>query len=272
MFSQRSLKLSSFHFFFLYSSCSMAVIFTFMSPGSLILSSASFYFSSQCIFHFGYCSSLIFFKFSSSLLNIYFIFSVCAFILFLRSSIIFTIITLNSFSGRLSVFPSLSCSSAFYLCSFIWNIFFCCLNLSFRVCSPTGCRIIVPLAFGVCPLVDRASLRGLCSLPGVKDWCLLTGGQSWILSLWWARLCQGVYLRDGCGLRKTLSCCLLMGWGCVPVLLVVRPGAAQHWRSTALAPSAVEWGHILMSKLWPPGQLYAKEYPVPPPQVYLSSQ
>ena len=63
------------------------------------------YFSFQLL----HCLSL-FFKSSSSLLNISCIFSVCASILFLRFCIIFIIITLNSFSGRLPISSSFSCS------------------------------------------------------------------------------------------------------------------------------------------------------------------
>jgi len=48
----------------------------------------------------------LFFSFPRSLLNISCILSMCAYILFLRSWIIFTIITLNSFSGRLPISSS----------------------------------------------------------------------------------------------------------------------------------------------------------------------
>ena len=52
--------------------------------------------SFQCIFHSTFYVVHLFFKSSNSLLNISCIFSVCASILFLRSWIIFTIITSNS--------------------------------------------------------------------------------------------------------------------------------------------------------------------------------
>ena len=54
----------------------------------------------------------------------------CASILFLSSWIIFMIITLNSFSGRLPIYTSLTCSSGGLSCSFVWNIFLCQLILS----------------------------------------------------------------------------------------------------------------------------------------------
>ena len=99
---------------------------------------------------------------SSSLLIISCIFFICAFILFLRSRIIFTIITLIYFSGRLPVCTLLICSSVVLFCSFIWSIFsshplsfnFLCLwSLFHRLqdCSSPW--------FFVCPLVGKAGLE-----------------------------------------------------------------------------------------------------------------
>ena len=84
------------------------------------------------IFHFRHCivHLCLFFSSSRSLLNISLIFLILAPILFLRSWIIFTIITLNSFSGRLPISTSLSCSSGVLLCQLIWNTFHCCSILS----------------------------------------------------------------------------------------------------------------------------------------------
>ena len=61
--------------------------------------------SFQSIFHFIYCvvHHSLFFSSFRSLLNISCIFSICTSILFLRCWIIFTIITLNLFSGRLFI-------------------------------------------------------------------------------------------------------------------------------------------------------------------------
>lgn len=53
----------------------------------------------------------------------------CAFILFLSSWIIFTIITLSPLSGRLPIVTSLSCSSGVLSCCFVWNMFLCHLIL-----------------------------------------------------------------------------------------------------------------------------------------------
>ena len=41
------------------------------------------------------------------------------------------------------------------------------------------------------PLGGWGHLRGLCRLPGGRDWYLTTGGWSCVLSLWWAGLCVG---------------------------------------------------------------------------------
>ena len=61
------------------------------------------------------------FSSSSSLLNASYIFS----ILFPRFWIIFTITTVNSFSGRLPISSSFIWSYRFLPCAFVCNIFFC---------------------------------------------------------------------------------------------------------------------------------------------------
>ena len=70
------------------------------------------------------------FSSSRSLLNFSCIFSIHASILFLRSWISFTVITLNSFSDRLLISSSFSCSYRFLPFSFICNIHLCHLILS----------------------------------------------------------------------------------------------------------------------------------------------
>ena len=89
-------------------------------PSSLVFISVTVLFITDCLF----------FSSSRSLLNTSCIFSICASILFPRSWIIFAIITLNSFSGRLPI-----CSSFIWSCgilphSFICNVFLCHLILS----------------------------------------------------------------------------------------------------------------------------------------------
>ena len=107
MLSQRSLNLSLFLCILFSIFCSAAVISTILSGHLSILLPQLFCY---CFLRV-YCSSL-FFSSSGSLVNISCIFS----ILFLRSWIIFTIIILNSFSGR---FPG-STLLVFLGGSFIW--------------------------------------------------------------------------------------------------------------------------------------------------------
>ena len=71
---------------------------------------------------------------SRSLLNISCIFLIRASILFLRSWIIFTIITLNCFSGRLPISSSFIWSVRFLPCSYICDIFFCLFFLLILLC------------------------------------------------------------------------------------------------------------------------------------------
>ena len=85
-------------------------------------------------------------------------------ILFPGSWIIFTVITLNLFWGRLPIFSSIICYYGFLPCSFICNIFFCCLISSNFLCLCSHfCRLwgLVLLASHVCPLVGEVS-PGAC--------------------------------------------------------------------------------------------------------------
>ena len=107
--SQRSLKLSSFHFILFSLFFSMAKISTTLSSSSLVCSSASFI---LLITSTGCCFFFFQLLYSSTLLRISYNFSICASILFLSYWIIFMIITLNSFFGRLPIFTSLSCYSS----------------------------------------------------------------------------------------------------------------------------------------------------------------
>ena len=102
--------------------CSTVVISISLFPRSLIYSApfilllipSSVFFISVIV------HVCLFFKSSSPLLNTFCIFLVCTFILFLRSWII---IVLNSFSGRLPVFTSLSYSSGVFFCSLFGTYF-----------------------------------------------------------------------------------------------------------------------------------------------------
>ena len=126
MLSHMSLRLSSFYSFFFilfhdsdfyYSVFQFTYLFFFLTrlfiPSSVFFISVIVLFTSVCLF----------FSSSKSSLNISCVFSIYASILFLRSWIAFTIITLNSFSGRLLISTSLSCFSGVLSCSFIWDIF-----------------------------------------------------------------------------------------------------------------------------------------------------
>lgn len=136
------------------------------------------------------------------------------------------------FPGTLATSTSLSCSLlGFYLVPLSGTYLFATsFGLTFCVCGPTGCRIIVPLAFGCLPY--RAGLKGLCRLPGRRDYCLPSGGWNWVLFHWRAELCQGLcveVIRGGCWLRMTLGNLSADGWDCVPILLAVWLEAFQLW-------------------------------------------
>ena len=167
MLSQRSLKLSSFLFTLYSVFCSAVVISTILSSSSLIHSSGSVIlllipssvFSISVIVllithneHIDFCVP----QFSGSLLNISCIFWTCASLLFLTAWIIFTIITLNIFSGRVILSSSFIWSYGSLHCSFTCNLFHCCLILSnlLSLWSPffrlQGCGF----SFSSLPMVD----------------------------------------------------------------------------------------------------------------------
>ena len=110
------LPLGCLYFFSIF--CSAAVIYTILSSRSFICSSASvilLLISSRVLF----TSVYLFFSTSGSLVIISCIFSTFASILFLRSWTIFTVIVLNSFSGRFPVSTLFSCFSGLLSCPFI---------------------------------------------------------------------------------------------------------------------------------------------------------
>ena len=162
------------------------------------------------------------FSSSSSLLSISCIFS----ILFPWFWIIFTIIILNSFSGRLPVplhLFGLVCfylapSSAVYFFVLSFCLIYCVWGLLFA-----GCRFVVPVVFGVCP-----------QWVSLIQWIVWA---SWWRRLvpvfWWMRLylvflvgrtaSSGVFC-GVCDRIMILGSLSTNGWGCVPVLLVVWHG------------------------------------------------
>ena len=135
----------------------------------------------------------LFFSSSRSLLNVSYIFS----ILFPKVWLIFTIITLNSFSGRLPISSRFVWSHGFLPCSFICYVFLCLLILLNFLClwSPfhrlqvrssccfpclppvvkvgsVGCVDFLVEGTGACVLVDEA---GSCISSGQDHvwWCVL---------------------------------------------------------------------------------------------------
>ena len=151
------------HFFSLFFSlfCSVALISTILSSGSLIRSSVSVTLllipSSIFIFYFSYyiVHFCLFFISSSSLLNISCIFSICAFIIFLRSWIIFTIITLNLVDCLSPLHLAVLFVSYLVPSSGTYSsaISFCLTFCDCGFCS-TCCRFVVLLASAVYLLED----------------------------------------------------------------------------------------------------------------------
>ena len=90
------------------------------------------------------------------------------------------------------------------------------------------------------------SLRNLCRFPARRYWFLPTGWWSWVLSVWWAGLCQGLYLLGSCMLRKNLSTFSTNAWGCVFTVLVFWSKVYLHWNL-----QVVGWGQFL----WENGSL-----------------
>ena len=103
------------------------------------------------------------------------IFSVCASILFPRFLIIFTSIILNSFSCKVAISSSVSCSCQF-LCNVFLYLFLSFDFLCFWSLLSTGCRIVVPIASVLCTLVGEVS-------PGTWIGCQPSGVWSWVLFL-----------------------------------------------------------------------------------------
>ena len=118
-------------------------------------------------------SSRYFFKISCT-------FSICASIPFPRFWIIFTVITLNSFSGKLPISSSFIWSCGFLPYSFVCNLFLCLFILSNLLClwSPF-CRLwgCFPSCFWCLPPVGEVSpVAWVGFLMGGTGTCTLVGG------------------------------------------------------------------------------------------------
>ena len=186
------------------------------------------------------------FSSSRSLLNVFCIFSV----LFPRFWIIFTIITLNSFSGRVPISSSFFCSGGFFPYPFICCVFLCLLILLTLLClwSPFHrLQVCSSCCFWCLPPVAKVG-SGACV--GFLMWGLVP-------VFWWMRL-DFVFL-----VGRTTSggvfwgVCDLMILGslsanvcdCVPVLLVVLH-SVQH-----CSLLVVEWSWVLVLRWRSLGEL-----------------
>ena len=65
-----------------------------------------------------------------------------------------------------------------------------------------------------------------CRLPGMRDWCLPTGKQSWFLSLWLVGLCV---IRGNCVPGRSSGSLFADGWVYVSTQIILWPGASQPW-------------------------------------------
>ena len=138
-------------------------------------------------------------------------------ILFSSLQIIFTIIILNSLSGR-SVISSLFIWS----CEFVLSL--CYISLSFHFFPLTysswgllfpGFRFVFLLLL-VFALWRKGWLSSLCWLLIRGDLCLCSSGRKWVsfFFLWWAGLCKVVYFWVSMGLLSVDDCfCLAFSLG-----------------------------------------------------------
>ena len=196
MLSQRSLRLSSILFLLFSLFYSEVVISTILSSRSLIRSSASVILalipSREFLISFIVLFIIVCLLFTSSrsLLNVSYIFS----ILFPRFRIIFTIITLKSFSGRLPNSSTFVRSGEFLPCSFICWFFLCLLILLNLLCfvSPFCRPLIRTSRFFWClsPVAKVVSVHWVDLLVEGSSACVLvyesgsclSGGQ---VHVWW---------------------------------------------------------------------------------------
>ena len=196
----------------------MAVISTILSSRSFICASALvilLWIPSSVLFIF----VCLFFNSCRSLISICCIFSIFASILFWRPWIIFTIIILNTFAGRLPISTSFSCFPGILSCPFIWDIIF--------AFSPwlTFCNMVFVLAaVRLCCLLLLSALwwmrlRSLCKLPDGRDW--------WLEKLCLALVGRALFSQALIQLSADM-------WGCTPSLVVVWPEATQTWSLQAL--------------------------------------
>ena len=155
--------------------------------------------SFQCIFYFSYymfISASLCFSSSKSFKNISCSILVGAFLFFLRYllSLLWSFLRYSSYLDFPYLFfldfilflhrvPNLC---HLVLSNFLW--FSVSISQTVRG-SPCFCCL---------PRGGRGCLRGFCRLAGRRDLFLTTGGCSWLLSIWQAELCQGVFIGQVC--------------------------------------------------------------------------
>ena len=229
--SQRSLSLSSFLLILFSFFHSASFISTILSSTLLVLSSASAIlllvpyrvllisvialFIIDCLLFISSRSLLNFSCICSILVSNLFTYN---FILFSRFWIIFLIIILNSFSGRLPI-SSFVWFGGHLSCSFSCWIFLCLFNLFKLLCLGWPFCMLERFLF----IVELAAC-GWCwtsdfsRFPGYGSLCRCFGGWRWISSFWSAVKSSsefwGVY-----GFGKPFSSLYFNAQGCVPVLL-----------------------------------------------------
>ena len=183
---------------------------------STILSSRSFIHSSASIILLLTPYSILVISFCLFFSSIGFWYTMLAWIftVFLRCWIIFTIITLNSFSQRLPISTSFSCFSGVLSCPFIYDITFWFFTLiNFLLCRFCFSHCGMGFFLLLLSLLWWRRLRGLCKLPDVRDW--------------WEKL--GLVLVGKTLLSKALIRLSAGGWGCTLSLTDVWPEATHPW-------------------------------------------
>ena len=91
-----------------------------------------------------------------------------------------------------------------------------------------GYRVIDFLASGVCALVGEVDTGTCGRLPDRRDLCLPTGRWSRVLSLWWVVSALSLdVMKSSCVPGRALDSLFAGGWGHIPTLFVVWPGASQ---------------------------------------------
>ena len=140
--------------------------------------------------------------------------------------------------------PCLLCLLAglFFTTSAIWETPSFCITFCIGGFHSTGCRIVAPLASGVCPLVSEVGPK---SCAGFLVYGLVPAHWWGQLSLVGRTVLRGVS-RDDYELRMTLGSLSVDEWGCVPVLWVIWSDISQHW-----SLQAIELGQESVPKWWP---------------------